>query len=184
MRKILCLLFCLCIIFALAACNPTSNEQNFGSATPSESAESTNSPVPAVSEPTSTTRPSASPAENGVISINITVGSRTFTATLNDNETTQALVAQFPMTLQMNELNGLEKYNDLSEDLTTTSTERPATIHAGDIMCWSGNTLVLFYQTFSNSNGGYVSMGSVDDPSNLATALGSGNIQVTWSLAD
>ncbi|MCL6604291.1 MAG: hypothetical protein K6T94_15605 [Paenibacillus sp.] len=184
MRKILCLLFCLCIMFALAACNSTRNEQNTGSASLNESPQRTTLPVPAVSEPTSTARSSASPGENGVISINISVGSSTFTATLNDNETTQALVAQFPMTLQMNELNGLEKYNDLSEDLPAASTERPATIHAGDIMCWSGNTLVLFYQTFSNSNGGYVSLGSVDDPSNLATALGSGNSEVTWSLAD
>lgn len=89
-----------------------------------------------------------------MIAIHITVGGSTFTATLNNNETTQALVAKFPLTIQMDELNGLEKYNDLAEDLPAAATERPATIQAGDIMCWSGNTLVLFYQTFSNSYGG------------------------------
>lgn len=48
-----------------------------------------------------------------MIPIHIIVGGSTFTATLNNNETTQALIAQFPMTIQMKELNGLEKYNDL-----------------------------------------------------------------------
>ncbi|MFJ2043388.1 cyclophilin-like fold protein [Paenibacillus taichungensis] len=119
-----------------------------------------------------------------MIPIHIIIGGNTFTATLNNNETTQALIAQFPMTIQMKELNGLEKYNDLPEELPAASTERPETIHAGEIMSWSGNTLVLFNQTFSNSYGGYVLLGSVDDPSNLAATLGSGHVQVTWSLAE
>lgn len=119
-----------------------------------------------------------------MISINIAVGSTTFTAKLYDNETTQALIAQFPMTIQMDELNGQEKYYYLSENLPVASTQRPATIHTGDIMLWSGNCLVLFYKTYSNSYAGYVLLGTVDEPSNLASALGSGNVQVTWSLAD
>ncbi|QWU13775.1 hypothetical protein SAMN04487895_1013 [Paenibacillus sophorae] len=198
MRKILSLLFCLWIILALAACSGARNELNSGSAQ-SDTPLSSGEPIKATEQPSviPTEQPSASPTENAtaetrdnetkensVISINITVGSSTFTATLNDNETAKALVAQFPMTLQMNEHNGLEKYYDLSEDLPAASTERPATIHAGDIMGWSGNTLVLFYETHSNSNGGYVPLGRVDNPSNLASALGSGNVQVTWSLAE
>jgi hypothetical protein len=119
-----------------------------------------------------------------MISINIAIGSTTFKASLNDNETTQALVAQFPLKLQMNELNGQEKYYHLSENLLAESTESPATIHAGDIMCWSGNSLVLFYKTYSNSYGGYVPLGKVEDPSKLDSALGSGNVQITWSLDD
>ncbi|MRN53792.1 cyclophilin-like fold protein [Paenibacillus monticola] len=197
MRQVLSVLLCTWLIFALAACSKTHNEQYSDSAFPSGSAESTNSQVPAESAPTLTLPPSALPSENasdetgdndsmktGIIPIHITVGSTTFTATLHDNETSQALVAQFPLTFQMKELNGLEKYYNLSEDLPAQSTERPATIHAGDIMSWSGNTLVLFYQTFSNSFGGYIPLGHVDDPSNLASALGSGSVQVTWSLAD
>ncbi|MFD1774836.1 cyclophilin-like fold protein [Paenibacillus rhizophilus] len=206
MRKILSLLFCLWIILALAACSGARNELNSGSAQ-SDTPLSSGEPIKATEQPSvkpteqpsviPTEQPSASPTENataetrnnetkenGVISINITVGSSTFTATLNDNETAKALVAKFPMTLQMNEHNGLEKYYDLSEDLPAALTERPATIHAGDIMGWSGNILVLFYETHSNSNGGYVPLGRVDNPSNLASALGSGNVQVTWSLAE
>ncbi|WP_054940637.1 cyclophilin-like fold protein [Paenibacillus ihuae] len=167
MRTILYLLFGLTIIFAQAACSPTNHGPSSGTTVESDEAPKGNTVK-----------------ENKVIPIRIIVGGSTFTATLNNNETTQALVAQFPMTLQMNELNGLEKYNDLSEALPSASPERPATIHAGDIMCWSGNTLVLFYHTFSNSYDGYVPLGSVDDPANLAAALGSGSVQVTWSLAE
>ncbi|WP_438497091.1 cyclophilin-like fold protein [Paenibacillus sp. IHBB 3054] len=197
MGNILYLSFGIGLIVVLTACSTASNEQNSESASPAESAKISNSPVLPASPPALITPPAASPPEgapneaggnesmeNGIIPIHISVGSTIFTATLHDNETTQALIAQFPVTFQMKELNGLEKYYNLSEDLPAQSTERPATIHAGDITNWSGNTLVLFYQTFSNSFGGYVPLGQVDDPSNLASALGSGSVQVTWSLAD
>jgi hypothetical protein len=226
MRKILCLLLCYWLIFALTACNSTRNEVNSKSASPGESFESTYSLVPmesgegspsdipaSGSEPVEVTeqpsasltesttgpitRPTATPTQStpaetgndhteddGMISIKIAVGNTTFTAKLYDNKTTRALVAQFPITIQMNELNGQEKYYNLSKNLPAASTDRPPTIHTGDIMCWSGNSLVLFYRTYSNSFGGYVPLGKVDNPSNLASALGSGNVQVTWSLAD
>lgn len=210
MRKILCLLLCLGFVFVLSACNSIGNEQNSEAVSPSRSVESINPAVPTESEEGSssdipspdnettrvTEQPSASPTESApaemgedgeaddMISINIAVGNTTFTAKLYDNETTQALVAQFPMTIQMDELNEQEKYYYLSENLPAPSTQRPVTIHTGDIMCWSGNCLVLFYTTYSNSYGGYVSLGTVDNPSDLASALGSGNVPVTWSLAD
>lgn len=203
MRKILYLLLCFWLIFTLAACNSTRNELNSESASHSESAKSTLAPTarpsasPTESTPAPTTRPTAPPTQSasaesgdhdtendGMISINIAVGTTTFLAKLYDNETAQALVAQFPMTIQMDELHEQEKYYYLSQNLPAESTQRPATIYNGDIMSWSGNCLVLFYRTYSNSNGGYVPLGMVDNPSNLASALGSGNVQVTWSLAD
>lgn len=196
MRKVLCNLLCFGHIFTFAACNSASNEIN-SQPVPSESVKSTNSPIPTEGTPVPIRKPAVSPShsapgepknksstDNGKISIHITVGSTTFTATLHDNETTQALVAQFPLSLKMSELNGLEKFYDLPKNLPAKSTERPATIYAGDIMSWSGNTLVLFYKTYTNSYGGYVPLGRIDDPTNLASALGSDNVKVTWSLAD
>lgn len=168
---------------------PSAESAPVSTARPSaSSAESAPAPAtrPAVSPPTSSFAETGDKdmKDDNMISINIAVGSTKFTAKLYDNETTQALVAQFPMTIKMDELNGQEKCYYLSENLPAASTQRPATIHAGDIMLWSGNCLVLFYKTYSNSYGGYVPLGTVDDPSNLASALGSGNVQVTWSLAD
>ncbi|WP_084134890.1 cyclophilin-like fold protein [Paenibacillus harenae] len=120
--------------------------------------------------------------EEGMITMDITVGNKTFTAKMYDNETTKALIAQLPMTVNMSELNGLEKFYDLPSDLPAESTERPASIHAGEIMIWSSNTLVLFYNTFSNSNV-YVKVGYIEDISGLASALGTGSVKVTFSVS-
>lgn len=78
MRRIICLLLCFLLIFALASCNSTRNEQNSKSASSSASAENTNSPAPMESENSSrsdiplsfskptevTERPSTSPSKS------------------------------------------------------------------------------------------------------------------------
>jgi len=211
MRKILFLLLCLGFVFALTACNSTRNKSDSKIASHSESTKNT---TPIASKESEESKPSNIPSsgneaiettnqpstlptegisaemgdgykeEEGMIPINITIGNIIFTGKLYDNETTQALVTKFPMTIEMDELNGQEKYYYLAENLPAESTQRPTTIHKGEIMCWSGNCLVFFYKTYPNSYGGYVPLGTVDDPSNLAFALGSGNVEVTWSLDD
>lgn len=110
----------------------------------------------------------------------IMIGNKVFKGMLYDNATTQALLLKLPMTVNMIELNGKEKYYHLSENLPAQPTETPATINAGEIMCWSSNTLVLFYNTYSNSYGGYIKLGYIEDISGLKEALGNGNVQVTF----
>ena len=77
----------------------------------------------------------------------------------------------------MNELNGNEKYHYLSTSLPTAAYQ-PGTIHAGDLMLYGNNCVVLFYETF-NSSYSYTRLGAIDDPSGLAAALGSGNVNLT-----
>ena len=110
--------------------------------------------------------------------INIIIGSKTFTATLADSETGKAFAALLPMTVTMNELNGNEKYHYLSSSLPTAAYQ-PGTIHAGDLMLYGNNCVVLFYETF-NSSYSYTPIGSIDNPSGLAAALGSGNVSVRF----
>ncbi len=110
--------------------------------------------------------------------INIIIGSKTFTATLADSETGEAFAALLPLTITMNELNGNEKYHYLSSSLPTAAYQ-PGTIHAGDLMLYGNNCVVLFYETF-NSSYSYTRLGSIDDPSGLASALGSGNVSVRF----
>lgn len=110
----------------------------------------------------------------------IKVGSSTFTATLADNAAATALKALLPMTVNMTEMNRNEKYYDLPNSLPT-SASRPGTIQNGDLMLWGGSTLVLFYKTFSSSYS-YTPLGRIANPSGLSSALGSGNVTVSFEL--
>ena len=108
--------------------------------------------------------------------IKITVNSQTFTATVLDNNSARAFMELLPLTIKMTELNGNEKYYDLSKKLPTKSTN-PGTIRNGDLMLYGSNTLVLFYKTFSSPYS-YSKIGSIDDPTGLQEALGTGNVNV------
>ena len=114
--------------------------------------------------------------------INIIVGSKTFTATLADSETGEAFAALLPLSVTMNELNGNEKYHYLSSSLPTAAYQ-PGTIHAGDLMLYGNNCIVLFYKTF-NSGYSYTRIGALDDPSGLSDALGTGNVSVRFEKGE
>jgi hypothetical protein len=114
------------------------------------------------------------------IKINIKVNSKTFTATLLDNKSAKAFKEMLPLTMEMTELNGNEKYVDLPNSLPTNS-YNPQTIKNGDLMIYGTKTLVLFYKNFSTPYS-YTKLGSLDDVTGLTTALGSGNVTVTFEL--
>ena len=110
----------------------------------------------------------------------ITIASAVFKATLNNNATAKAFKARLPMTINMTELNGNEKYFDLPNALPANASN-PGTIQTGDLMLYGSNTLVLFYKTFSTSYN-YTKLARIDNPSGLANSLGSGNITVKFEL--
>ena len=109
----------------------------------------------------------------------MTVGERRFAITLADNEATRAFAAMLPLTLDMTDLHGNEKYADLPETLPTQAS-RPGTIHSGDLMLFGSKTLVVFYRTFDTSYS-YTRLGRVDDPEGLAQALGRGGTRIEFS---
>ena len=120
----------------------------------------------------------SAPKEDGM-RIKITAGGKDFTATLHDNAASQSFMALLPMTVNMTEMGGQEKYYNLSQTLPGQAVN-PGTIHEGDILIWSGNCLVLFYTTFSTSYR-YIRLGRVDNVNGFRTALGTGNVQVTFA---
>src|SRR5215204_5001598 len=112
--------------------------------------------------------------------LKITVGTKTFTATLYNNATVTAFKTRLPMTINMIELNGNEKYFDLPDNLPANASN-PGTIQIGDLMLYGSNTFVLFYKSFSTSYN-YTRLARIDNPSGLAAALGSGNVTVKFEV--
>ena len=116
------------------------------------------------------------------IKINLIVNDKTFTATLNRNQTVNELISMFPMTLHMSDLHANEKYNYLSSTLTTNSS-MPGRIYAGDIKLFGNDCLVVFYDSFSTSYS-YTDLGRVDDVEGFVSELGRGDVTITFELAD
>jgi hypothetical protein len=110
----------------------------------------------------------------------IKIGSSTFTATFSDNATATAFKGMLPITVNMSELNGNEKYFDLPVNLPTNASN-PGKIQSGDLMIYGSNTLVLFYKTLSTYYS-YTRLGRINDPTGLAAAVGSGSVTVTYEL--
>lgn len=120
-------------------------------------------------------------SERDMSKINITVGDQVFAATFYDNASAKAIAEQMPFTLNMSDYASQEKVTALAFDLPQASTQTPSTIRTGELSLWSGNSLVLFYTSFSNSYS-YIPIGAIDDIAGLTAALGSGDVLVAFSI--
>lgn len=116
--------------------------------------------------------------EQTVNGLDIQIGEQTFYAELYDTEAAEEFSALLPMTIDMSELNGNEKYFYLDEPLTTDSSV-PDRIHTGDIMLYGSSCLVLFYEDFSTSYS-YTPIGHIEDTKGLKSALGSSDITISF----
>src|SRR4051794_36602026 len=65
--------------------------------------------------------------------LKITVGTNTFNATVYNNATATAFKTKLPLTINMTELNGNEKYFDLPDNLPANASN-PGMIQNGDLM--------------------------------------------------
>ena len=119
--------------------------------------------------------------EDAEMRIVIRAGGQNFSAVLYDNEAARRVREKLPLTLNMSEMNGNEKYYYMDEALPVDSYV-PDSIHTGDLMLYGSDCLVLFYKSFQTSYR-YTPLGRVEDPSGLAAALGTGNVRVTFGRA-
>ena len=109
----------------------------------------------------------------------MTVGEQRFAITLADNAAARTFVTLLPLTLEMSDLNSNEKYASLPGALPANAS-KPGTIHAGDLMLYGTDTLVVFYSTFESTYA-YTRLGRVDDNASLAQVLGRHAVNVMFS---
>lgn len=108
------------------------------------------------------------------------ISGKDFPITLEDNASTRALLERLPLTVTMGELNGNEKFYYLPDDLPADAST-PEAIQTGDLMLYGSDCLVLFYKSFSSAYS-YTRLGRVDDPAELAQAVGNGDVQITFQV--
>lgn len=109
----------------------------------------------------------------------MTVGERRFGITLTPSPAARALLAQLPLTLNMEDLNSNEKHAELPKPLPTQA--MPAgTIRSGDFMLYGATTLVVFYAGL-NSSYAYTRLGRIDDADGLQAALGKRAVRITFT---
>ena len=123
------------------------------------------------------------PVEDGVDNVNtkkntIKVGNTEFNLSLEDNDTAKAFRKILPLTLNMSDLNGNEKYYYLDESLPSNQ-QNVGNITAGDVMLYGDDCIVIFYKSFSTSYK-YTKIGHITNPDKLPKALGSGSVKVTF----
>ena len=117
-------------------------------------------------------------SESKVNEMTVSVNGKEFSAKFYDTKAAEEFKAMLPLTLDMTELNGNEKYFYLDGRLTAES-ERVGSIKRGDIMLYGANCVVLFYESFSTPYS-YTRIGYIENSEGLEKAVGTGNVTVEF----
>lgn len=147
-----------------------------------ESAPKGSSSASNTAQESQTTNNETTEEENSEMKMIVQVGGSTFTATLEENAAVDALLEMMenePVTIQMSDYAGFEKVGPLGRSLPTSNSQ--TTTHAGDIVLYQGNQIVMFYGSNSWS---YTRLGRIDDLTGWEEALGRGYVTVTFSLGE
>lgn len=110
----------------------------------------------------------------------IKINETEYTVHFYDTKAAEEFKAMLPLTLNMSELNGNEKYIYMDSDFTAAS-EKVGSIKKGELMLYGSNCVVLFYDSFRTSYS-YTRLGYIDDPNGLEKSVGSGNVTVEFTL--
>lgn len=112
----------------------------------------------------------------------ITAGDTTFTATLAENSSAEALkelLAEGPLTINMSDYASMEKVGPIGTSLPRN--DEQIDTGAGDIILYQGNSLVIYYGINSWN---FTRIGKIQDVTKeeLLEAFGDGDVTVTFSL--
>ena len=108
----------------------------------------------------------------------VTINNKEFKAQLDDSAAAQEFYEMLPLSVTMTEMNGNEKYYVLPDELTNED-KKVGSIEAGDIMLYSSDYLVLFYDSFQTSYS-YTTLGKIDNPQGLKEAVGNGDVTISF----
>lgn len=190
--KKFCILLCLMAVsFSMAACgnNGMQAQMPAGQAeTPTEerrslsevSEESENEIIQSGDMDAAETDTQNGMEEGTIMNMNVQIGDAVFSATLEENEAVTAFVEMMrenSVVIQMSDYSGFEKVGPLGTSLPVNNSQ--TTTHAGDIVLYNGNQIVIFYGSNSWS---YTRLGHIDDLTGWEEALGNGDVTVTFSL--
>lgn len=113
--------------------------------------------------------------------LKITVGDQELLATFADNSSAEAfrdLLVQGPVTISMDDYGGFEKVGSLGTTLTRNDTR--ITTQPGDVILYQGNQITIYYGT---NTWNFTRLAKINDSTDLQAKLGTGTVQVTFSLA-
>lgn len=113
--------------------------------------------------------------------LKITAGDQELLATFADNSSAEAfrdLLAQGPVTVSMDDYGGFEKVGSLGTTLTRNDTR--ITTQPGDVILYQGNQITIYYGT---NTWNFTRLAKINDSTDLQAKLGTGTVQVTFSLA-
>ena len=100
-----------------------------------------------------------------VSSMKVIINNKEYIINLEDNDSSKKLVELLPLEVNMNELNGNEKYVYLDSKLPIDE-YKPKHINKGDVMLYGNNCLVIFYKSFDTSYS-YTKIGHIDNLDDL-----------------
>lgn len=120
--------------------------------------------------------------EQNSMKMTMQIGENTFTATLANNSSAEALVEMLqegPVTIDMKDYENMEKVGGLGKNLPTN--DESITTEAGDLILYMGNAFVIYY---APNSWNFTRLGKIDNVTQeeLKAALGSGDVSVTLSL--
>lgn len=167
MTRIFCLLLA---VLGLSACG--SGESPTGSTSPPSQS------VTSQPESSQSQDESSEPKET---MLKITVGDQELLATFAENSSAEEfrkLLSQGPVTISMEDYGGFEKVGPLGTTLTRNDTR--ITTQPGDVILYQGNQITIYYGT---NTWNFTRLAKINDSTDLQANLGTGTVQVTFSLA-
>ena len=172
MKKIITLLVTLLLIISLSACS-----KNDSATTPSTD------DVPPTTISSDTTTPSDEPKEDEsylLKSLVLTIDSSEVDVIWVDNDSVKALknLAKDGLTINMSKYGGFEQVGSIGSTLPSADTR--ITTNPGDIVLYSSNQIVLFYDSNTWS---YTKLGHINlSKSELTDLLGDEDVVITLNL--